>query len=309
MCHLYRADKLCLIDHKKETHLHFLRGCLTSFVMFDLVRQSFGVVQTKDGSVVEPSRVVDAPLLSLGTTQGLLIWAGLRAQWVLRCAKRCRGEAYSKEIFMAKWLSVCRSWQRQAEISVSRRDLWHFVSVLESWFQPGSLFEHKVPRPVITPPSKQQQRAHKKQRLAEDRDIFEAVFMRKQKGGWDVVFTDRSSKIAYQQLTGGYGVWYGEGDERNRSFVLARDEDQTNNWGELRAAFYALSRQPAGKPLHMVVDSEWVYKGVTEWGVVWQCHQWRTATGDVAHRDLGAVSGPGAVTGGICFRYSGYPRI
>ena len=48
--------------------------------------------------------------------------------------------------------------------------------------------------------------------------------------------------------------------------MLARDEDQTNSRGELRAAFYALSRQPAGKPLHMVVDLEWVYKGVTEWG-------------------------------------------
>ena len=80
---------------------------------------------------------------------------------------------------------------------MSCRDLWHFVSVLESWFQPGSSIEHKVPRPVITPPSKQQQRAHKKQRLAEGRETFEAVFMRKQKGGWDVVFTDGSSKIAY----------------------------------------------------------------------------------------------------------------
>ena len=135
-------------------------GCLISSIMFDLVRQSFGVVQTKDGSVVEPSRlVVDAPLLSLGTTQRLLVWAGLRAQWVLRCAKRFPGGggAYSKEIFIAKWLSICRPWQRQNEISLSRRDLWHFVSVLESWFQLGSSIEHKVPRPVITPPSKQQQ--------------------------------------------------------------------------------------------------------------------------------------------------------
>ena len=47
--------------------------------------------------------------------------------------------------------------------------------------------------------------------------------MRKQKGGWDLVFTNGSSKIAYQQLTGGYGQWYGEGDERNKPFVVARD--------------------------------------------------------------------------------------
>ena len=72
ICRLYPEEKFCPIDHRKETHLHFLRG-LTSSVMFDLVRQSFGVVQAKDDSVVEPNRlVVDAPLLSLGTTQGLL---------------------------------------------------------------------------------------------------------------------------------------------------------------------------------------------------------------------------------------------
>ena len=35
----------------------------------------------------------------------------------------------------------------------------------------------------------------------------------------------------------------------------------------------------------MVVDSEWVYKGVTEWGDMWRRRQWRTATGHVAHTD------------------------
>ena len=101
-----------------------------------------------------------------------------------------------------------------------------------------------------------------------------------------MVFTDGSSKIAYQRLTGGYGVWYGEADARNGSFVLSNDEEQANNRGELRAAPYALLRQPAGKPLHMVVGLEWVYKGVAEWGDVWRRHEWHTATGEVAHRDL-----------------------
>ena len=36
----------------------------------------------------------------------------------------------------------------------------------------------------------------------------------------------------------------------------------------------------------MVVDSEWVYKGVAECGAVWRRHQWRTTTGDVRHGDL-----------------------
>ena len=48
----------------------------------------------------------------------------------------------------------------------------------------------------------------------------------------------------------------------------------------------AQQRQPEGKPLHMVVDSEWVLKGTTEWGVVWRRHNWQTSLGEVTHRDL-----------------------
>ena len=77
-----------------------------------------------------------------------------------------------------------------------------------------------------------------------------------------MVFTDGSSKIAYQQLTGGYGVWYGEGDKRNRSFVLARDEDQTNNRGGAASSSLCPVATAGKQRLHMVVDSEWVYKGV-----------------------------------------------
>ena len=48
-----------------------------------------------------------------------------------------------------------------------------------------------------------------------------------------MVFTDGSSKIAYQRLIGGYRVWCGQADARNRSFVLFSDEEQMNNWGNL----------------------------------------------------------------------------
>ena len=112
--------------------------------------------------------------------------------------------------------------------------MWHFTSILEVWFKPGVNVQRTAPRPVITPPSKQQQRAAEKQRLAEDREVFDPVFMKKRKGGWEVVFMDGSSKMAYQQLTGGYGVWYGEADAGNRFFLLSGAEDQTNNLGELR---------------------------------------------------------------------------
>ena len=46
--------------------------------------------------------------------------------------------------------------------------------------------------------------------------------MRKQKGGWDLVFTNGSSKIAYQQLTGDFrgSKMRGTFDHQMRNFLL-----------------------------------------------------------------------------------------
>ena len=36
----------------------------------------------------------------------------------------------------------------------------------------------------------------------------------------------------------------------------------------------------------VVLDSEYVYKGVVEWSPKWRRHAWRCSTGEVGHRDL-----------------------
>ena len=36
----------------------------------------------------------------------------------------------------------------------------------------------------------------------------------------------------------------------------------------------------------MVLDSEYVYKGITEWSERWRCHGWREKTKAIGHRDL-----------------------
>ena len=35
----------------------------------------------------------------------------------------------------------------------------------------------------------------------------------------------------------------------------------------------------------VVLDSEYVYKGIAEWSSKWQCHSWRVKSCEVGHRD------------------------
>src|SRR5262245_16334451 len=53
----------------------------------------------------------------------------------------------------------------------------------------------------------------------------------------------------------------------------------TNNRMELTAAIEALRHVPADAPLHIVTDSEYVMRGMTEWLARWQRRGWRTSTG------------------------------
>ena len=36
----------------------------------------------------------------------------------------------------------------------------------------------------------------------------------------------------------------------------------------------------------VVLDCEYVYKGITEWSVKWHRHGWRVKNREVGHRDL-----------------------
>ena len=53
---------------------------------------------------MEPSRLLrDHPLLSLTTTQGLLLWAGLKVQWSLRCWAKYQKRMIVLDEFIAGW--------------------------------------------------------------------------------------------------------------------------------------------------------------------------------------------------------------
>ena len=50
--------------------------------------------------------LVDNPLLSLLTTQGLALWATAQAGWVLRCEARFRGVSLALSEFVSVWSTI-----------------------------------------------------------------------------------------------------------------------------------------------------------------------------------------------------------
>ena len=74
-------------------------------------------------------------------------------------------------------------------------------------------------------------------------------------------------------------MFYGEGDARNLSALVPHHEHQANNKGELRAVHHVLQALRPGAWLAIVMDSEYVFKGLTE-------YVWERGGGTVSHSDL-----------------------
>ena len=49
---------------------------------------------------------------------------------------------------------------------------------------------------------------------------------------------------------------------------------------------HALMQRRAGEWLLVVLIYEYVFRGITKWSAKWRHHDWRTASGEVGHRDL-----------------------
>ena len=65
--------------------------------------------------------------------------------------------------------------------------------------------------------------------------------------GWEIIYTDGSSEDhPMVARVGGYGVYFG--DSRDTAIHIPREERQTNNRGELRAALHAVQHRNKSKP-------------------------------------------------------------
>ena len=83
---------------------------------------------------------------------------------------------------------------------------------------------------------------------------------------------------------GGWGVLLRAG-EREREF-WGGEAQTTNNRMELQAVISGLQALRPGCEVHIVTDSQYVMKGVTEWMAGWKRRGWKTASkAPVKNRD------------------------
>jgi len=89
---------------------------------------------------------------------------------------------------------------------------------------------------------------------------------------------------------GGYGVFFGDNDERNVSKHLIKNNiitKITNNTAELMACLEALTilenSQPSISPIKniIVTDSRYLYQSCIEWIPVWEKNNWKKSDGKI----------------------------
>lgn len=74
---------------------------------------------------------------------------------------------------------------------------------------------------------------------------------------------------------GGWGALIVDGESETE--LKGGESATTNNRMELTAAIEALAAAPAGAPVRLYTDSQYVKNGVTQWMTRWKKNGWRTA--------------------------------
>jgi ribonuclease HI len=91
---------------------------------------------------------------------------------------------------------------------------------------------------------------------------------------------------------GGYGVFFGDNDERNVSKHLTYHKI-TNNTAELMACLEALTilekslQSPGTEKIYIVTDSKYLYNSCIDWIPMWEKNGWKKSDGKpVDNKDL-----------------------
>ncbi|KAI0479047.1 ribonuclease H-like protein [Xylariaceae sp. FL0804] len=118
----------------------------------------------------------------------------------------------------------------------------------------------------LEPPAKKGKSSSKKAVLNDDDpDVLE-------------VYTDGASRgNGRAGAVAGYGVFFGEGDERNVSERL-RDGEPTNNRAELTAILRTLEIVPIDQKLRICCDSQYSLSCITDWYKKWMANNWKKSS-------------------------------
>ena len=98
--------------------------------------------------------------------------------------------------------------------------------------------------------------------------------------GQTLVCTNGSTERVKGWWQAGYSAWFGDMLAPNFGIVVPLAERQSVSTGELRGVLY-----PAIERIVVVLDSEYVHKGITVWSEKWWRNGWRVKTKETGHRD------------------------
>ena len=210
-------------------------------------------------------------------TQGLVYLAGLAAAWSLRCQRLFMGTLFTVFEFVAALVCKLRVWLHLQNPSLPPAELRPSLDNLLEWQRTRRLGANwrspKGPRPILSLTAKLRTE-WKKRKCAQHIEQTLNVLGVLQEQGWDVVFTDGSSKRVRGWEQAGFGGFYGEGDERNFSCPLDPHEVQTNGRAEVRAVLFAMRQCTGARPMAIVTDSEFCFNGPTKHILLWERRDW-----------------------------------
>ena len=192
----------------------------------------------------------------------------------LRCRAKYQKKAPVLDEFIAGWATLLPRWRAERDMFCARVDLHRFVGILDSWFDSPlmpKLFQTQPKPPTnARPPQQQDKLALKEAKLGGYRDAEVKRLALLEEEGWTVAYTDGSSKMVRGWRQGGYGVWPAGASDRNHAAHIPESERQSVSRGGLRGVPHAILQCRPGERFVVVLDSEYVYKGIMEWSAKWR---------------------------------------
>ena len=179
--------------------------------------------------------------------------------------------------FVAALVCELRVWLHLQNPTLPRAELRPYLDNLLEWQRTRRLGAKrrspKGPRPVpsltagVRTGWKKQKYAHRIEQTLTALGVL-------QEKGWDVVFTDGSSKRVRGWEQARFGGFYGDGDERNFACPLDPQEIHTNGRVEVRAVLFAMRQCTGANPMAIVTDSEICLNGLTKHILLWERRGW-----------------------------------
>ena len=179
-------------------------------------------------------------------------------------------------------------------MSCNRADPQHLIMQLQGWCESKTMFIRAPTAPTMAnrPSARPNPVQLKEAKWGNTRlSWWRSWDSWQPTGGWWPTQTAQRSGCG-----GGNGVWYGHNAPRNTAAHVPAHERQSISRGELRGVLHAGLSCQAGEWMVIVLDSEYVFKGIMLWSDKWRRHGWKTSSGEVGAQ--GSVGSNPGVTGG-----------